>query len=122
MPLLPDKSGKFHCLDCEFETEDIFDLFEHQDTSFSWAISIGGSRSVVDLMDFLENLSDKIRDGHAEIARDHIQALVTAFVNVFDGQGINAKKIFNETVIRRSTDSFIKNIEEMLKHASDDGQ
>lgn len=118
MPLLPDKNGKFHCLDCEYETEDIFDLFNHQQTEFSWTVSIGGSRSVINLIDFFESLSDYIRDGHAETARDQIQALVTTFVNVFDGQSTKGSLIFNETVIRRSADTFIKNIEEMLKDAT----
>ena len=45
--LLPDNDGMMHCeeIDCDFETSNAFELFDHCGIEFEWAIKVSKNYS-----------------------------------------------------------------------------
>jgi hypothetical protein len=111
--LLPDKAGVFHCRDCEYTTDNVFELFQHCDIDFTWEVYMGGRYSF-DLFQFLELLDELIADDSGDTARDYIQTLSLGFANIFEG-GMDLNEFFQESLVRKNVNTVIKKMEDMLK-------
>lgn len=109
---IPKPDGYIECpQECSFKTKDIFELLEHMNVEYSWAVKIDKKYSF-DMFEFLAMLNDHILHNEYEDVRRHIQSAAILFINASNG---TASKFFEETIVREQLPEMFKEIDKILE-------
>jgi hypothetical protein len=109
---LPRPDGYIECpQDCTFKTKDIFELLDHMNVEYAWAVKIDKKYSF-DMFEFLAMLNDHIVHGEYEEVGRHIQSAATLFINASNG---TVGKFFEETIVQEQLPRMYKELDKILE-------
>lgn len=109
---LPKPDGYIECpQECNFKTKDIFELLDHMNVEYSWAVRVDKKYSF-DMFDFLALLNDHIIHREYEDIQRHIQSAAILFINASNG---TAGKFFEEMIVQEQLPEMFKEVDKMLE-------
>lgn len=111
--LMFDEEGNYKCQDCDYKTDDVFDLLFHCQLDFNWVIRLS-SRYSLDLFLVLQAIKDMNESGDKDGVHELVEAIALALVNASEGN-FTFNKFLHETIVRSNAESIIHGLEEMLK-------
>jgi hypothetical protein len=111
--LLPDKDGFYECDDCDFETDDIFKLFDHCMIKFTFSLRLSRSH-ILDIFSLLKGINECLDEGDYHNARELVQMSTLTLANAGEGREEFAKFI-GEAFIKEDADNLIRELEDMLR-------
>lgn len=109
---MPDKEGFFYCdnRECTFDTDNLFELLDHQGVDYTWGIRLSRSHSF-DMFQFLKSLDENLSD--PEELHTIVQSAMILFINASRDE---IDDFVIESAILTESESLIENIEKMLKN------
>ena len=112
--LFPDENGIYLCEteDCEFTTDDVFELLDHANIEFTWGVRITPKWSF-DMFHFLKVLSEMSFDGDVDGLINIVQDVAVMFANASNGAKLES--FIEDSMVMEEVDEGIKNIERMLR-------
>lgn len=110
--LIPDKDGVFTCDNkgCEFETDNLFELLEHQGVEYTWGVRLSRQHSF-NMFEFLRAV-DENWDNPEELFTI-VQSALMLFINASRDE---LDDFIIESTILNESDSLIHGVERMLKN------
>lgn len=113
--IIPDKYGMFHCENkgCGFETDNLFDLLEHNGVEYTWGVRLSPKHSF-DMFKFLDSLDHALchPEESTEIIHETIQAALMLFINASTDE---LDDFIMESTIISESETMITGIESMLR-------
>jgi hypothetical protein len=117
--LVPDSEGFYQCAECDFETEDIFALFNHCKLDFSFNLRLTRNH-ILDLFALMRGINDELLESNVYEARELVQMATLTLVNAGEGKN-EFNKFIGEAFVKEDAELLIKELEDMLKKEKDNG-
>jgi hypothetical protein len=110
--LMPDNEGTFYCdqLKCTYDTDNLFELLEHQGVEYTWGIRLSSKHSF-DFFQFLKAIDESLTD--AEEIYTIVQSALMLFINASRDE---IDDFVMESAILTESEGLIENIEKMLEN------
>ena len=106
------KDNDLERCECGFETDDIFEMFEHTEINMQWQLKISKDFSF-NLYSFFEELNRLARQGNSEEVYDAIQAISYMLYKAAENDNFDAQ--LKDVFVRKESEELIENLERMLK-------
>ena len=111
--IVPDRDGFYFCNDCEFQTDNLFALFDHCMIKFKFNLRLSRMYTL-DMFALLKGIYEAIEDEDVMTARNLIQMATLTLTN-----STESKKDFNEFIseafIKENAEILVQELEDMLK-------
>lgn len=98
--------------ECGYETDDIFDMFDHTGIDMQWSLKVSKDFSF-NLYSFFEEMSRLARQGNSEEVYMAIQAISYMLYKAASSDDFDVK--LKDMFVRKESEELIENLERMLK-------
>jgi hypothetical protein len=115
--IIPDKDGFFHCENkgCSYETDDLFELLEHNGVEYTWGVRLSAKHSF-DMFKFLDSVDHALCHGDFEEIETIVQSALMLFINASSDE---LDDFIMESTIISESESLVNGIEKMLRSADE---
>lgn len=97
--------------ECGFETDNIFEMFDHCEMDLMWNLKVSQSFSF-NLYAFLREMSRLARNGHSEEVDQALQSFTYLLFRASEDQDIEGK--LKDMFIKKESEKLIEDLERML--------
>ena len=105
------KDDNLEKCECGFETDDVFEMFEHAEIRMEWYLKVSKDFSF-NLYSFFEELSRLARNGQTMEVYDAVQSISYMLYKAAENDDFDAQ--LKDVFVKKESEELIANLERML--------